>query len=177
MRFLVSGSLVAVSFIAGWQIEHSQRLSRLADLKSYEFCGRLINSSADGYYDIMVRDRNGNWRTLAFAAQAYQGHVKVRRKDERFVAMVESELRYRKTLHPGVTYVCDKCANSVRHEAQQPIIRSVLITSLRAYECPICRLRIRPMREHFPARENWRLISDFRGQQRFFPTAPKVDAE
>ena len=174
MRYVVYGVLVAMSFLVGWQLEHSVRLERLSELGAYEFCGKSAIGLDDGYFDILVRDNSGNWRTLAFAAQVYQGYVKVHKKDERIIATVDSELRYRKTLQPGSTFVCDNCAKFERHEVQQSITRRAVITELPAYECPTCRLRICPVRAHFPAREYWRLIGDFRSQQRFFPTAPKV---
>ena len=173
MRYLVYGVLVAISFIAGWQVEDYKRISRLSNLKPFAWCVKELRSDANpqgGYVDILVRDDSGVWRTLAFAAIVQSGHLKVQRHDELFVAKVTDKVRFRPTLHSGGTFVCDECRIRVRHKSQVATSQTDNLGRRPSYECPICRLRIWPIVET----DNWNLVRNFRSGQRYFPMRPKV---
>jgi hypothetical protein len=170
MRIIVSTVLIAVSFLAGWQLEHHKRRGRLANLGPYKWCAPRLaisdGSDVGTQVDILVRDRAGKWRTLAFAATVNFNDAKVHEKDEAVVARISEQVRLRPTIHPGSTYACSDCAKCEVHD--ELCSSSDFVFASRWYECRQCRGRI----ERVYGSTRCVFTGDMQREERYFPTAP-----
>jgi len=148
MRYLIYGILVAIAFLAGWQVEHRARLWRIATTytSSPHTCSSdwAIDHGGARFgdlVDLQICDANGHWRTLAFGAtvDSPSNSISVREKDRLVLTNIEQNqpVRLRPTLHPGRTYVCEACARCEPHDGLLSIYEDDS-----EYECRICRGRL-----------------------------------